>query len=556
MFRRGTLRQRNALPRHGAARRRPFSRTVRRLGPLPTAFACRVACELLEALEHARLRGVVHRDVAPKNVFLEIDGTIRLADWGLASLGDDAAEDGVRSLSTGTGEFWGTPSYCAPEQIRDFSRCDSRADVYSAGCTLVHLLSGVSPGPALKHSSALVLVGSDRSPLLAHRPDLPEGLVEALQAMLQEDKGLRPTTPGLAAARLRPFVDLSVDACVEQLRLADDELAPAISEPPRPDRDAATRVGTLVTEAAPLLRASADMELNSRLQAVAAAVAGPPRATLVRVGILGDPGAGKTDLLRALIPELSELPWQTRSSRLVSLRYAEHLEARVGRRGGEVEGPLDLTGLVARTAGDNAEPLAVELGLPAGLLARGLSFHEFQTGLSTADPFSVAETALLDVDVVVVCVPPDLRLPAPQRWDAMLKRNGHEALLFAVTRMDSVRRPSERRRLVALARERLGALRASGEEGVLFVSTLDRGVIYDESGEIGGIEILKGRLLRFLTTWSFRIRAMRPLQLLDRTLGELLASGGLSGELERLASSVRLHIRDLTASLQEIEGRP
>jgi serine/threonine-protein kinase len=104
--------------------------------------AVRIALELLEILEHAHRQGVVHRDVKPQNVLLTSAGQVKLTDFGLALL--TAGRTGADRI-TATGTNMGTFGYMAPEQRRDASRVDGRADLYSVGIVLYEMLTGELP---------------------------------------------------------------------------------------------------------------------------------------------------------------------------------------------------------------------------------------------------------------------------------------------------------------------------------------------------------------------------------------------------------------------------
>jgi serine/threonine-protein kinase len=93
------------------------------------------------ALSVAHADGIVHRDIKPDNLMLTSRGDVKLVDLGIAKRLD---EDG--SL-TQTGQAIGTPHYISPEQIRGQRDVDSRADIYSLGATLYHLLTGHTPYP-------------------------------------------------------------------------------------------------------------------------------------------------------------------------------------------------------------------------------------------------------------------------------------------------------------------------------------------------------------------------------------------------------------------------
>ncbi len=94
-------------------------------------------------LDHAHQQGLVHRDVKPENLLLDRDGRIKISDFGLVGLLDDATLELPHLTRTGTG--MGTRAYMAPEQGRDAKSVDGRADVYSLGVVLFRLLTGRLP---------------------------------------------------------------------------------------------------------------------------------------------------------------------------------------------------------------------------------------------------------------------------------------------------------------------------------------------------------------------------------------------------------------------------
>jgi len=93
-----------------------------------------------EALAHAHLRGLIHRDVKPKNILLTPQGVAKLTDLGLARATDDK-----EAAESEAGKAYGTPYYISPEQIRGEVDIDYRADLYSLGATLYHLVTGRPP---------------------------------------------------------------------------------------------------------------------------------------------------------------------------------------------------------------------------------------------------------------------------------------------------------------------------------------------------------------------------------------------------------------------------
>src|SRR5439155_4825674 len=100
----------------------------------------------------------------------------------------------------------GTPDYMAPEQAMTPQQADIRADVYSLGCTLYHLLTGRPPfagGTPLQ--KLMAHQEQEPVPLHSHRDDIPDGLAAIVRRMLAKDPARRYQTPAEVAAALSPF---------------------------------------------------------------------------------------------------------------------------------------------------------------------------------------------------------------------------------------------------------------------------------------------------------------------------------------------------------------
>lgn len=129
---------------------------VRRNGPLPIDQALGVTRKVAHGLHHAFQQGMVHRDIKPQNIMITRTGKVRILDFGLARFARErdtaAAPDGAPHQSdsealTLVGSILGTPDYIAPEQITNARNADTRADIYSLGCTCFFLLTGHPPFP-------------------------------------------------------------------------------------------------------------------------------------------------------------------------------------------------------------------------------------------------------------------------------------------------------------------------------------------------------------------------------------------------------------------------
>jgi serine/threonine protein kinase len=104
------------------------------------AEALDIMIQMADALAHAHQRGLIHRDVKPKNILLTPQGVAKLTDLGLARATDDK-----EAAESEAGKAYGTPYYISPEQVRGDVDIDFRADVYSLGATMYHLVTGKPP---------------------------------------------------------------------------------------------------------------------------------------------------------------------------------------------------------------------------------------------------------------------------------------------------------------------------------------------------------------------------------------------------------------------------
>ncbi len=171
-------------------------------GRFPAGEATRIVLRCARAIEHAHRGGLVHRDIKPANVLLEVDGSPKLADFGLAH---ELEQGGARL--TQTGQVLGTPAYMAPEQARGDGAAGVRSDVYSLGAVLYELLSGTPPYEGESGIQALsgLLSGPPR-PLGETTAGLPASLVAITERAMARDPADRYASAEALAQDLEAFL--------------------------------------------------------------------------------------------------------------------------------------------------------------------------------------------------------------------------------------------------------------------------------------------------------------------------------------------------------------
>jgi serine/threonine protein kinase len=215
----------------------------------------RQACRAL-AVAHAE--GLVHRDIKPDNLMLTERGEVKLVDLGIAKRID---ED---QAITQTGFSVGTPHYISPEQIRGQKDIDARADIYSLGATLYHLVTGHRPfeGTSGAHVMSMHLVDPLPDPR-RYVPELSEGICRVLRKMMAKDREER--YPDIAI--------LEVD--LHRIRAG---------QTPRPSEPSVSAVATSVLEgrAAPAARPAFDPTTLAKIEENLATSIGPMARIIVR----------------------------------------------------------------------------------------------------------------------------------------------------------------------------------------------------------------------------------------------------------------------------------
>ena len=155
---------------------------VKQDGPLGYEMAADYIAQAAAGLQHAHEQGIIHRDIKPANCLVDLKGTVKILDMGLAKF----SEDDRPSLTIAHDEnVLGTADYLAPEQALDSHAVDSRVDIYSLGCTFYFVLTGHAPFPEGSLTERLMKHQTETpSSIRDDRSDIPQELVDICTRMM------------------------------------------------------------------------------------------------------------------------------------------------------------------------------------------------------------------------------------------------------------------------------------------------------------------------------------------------------------------------------------
>jgi len=153
---------------------------------LKPAVALPLMLDILKGLDHAHAIGILHCDVKPANVIVDMDGRARVTDFGISrDIGPIARDSGLVGV--------GTPEYMSPEQIIKPYEVDHRTDVFSAGVMFFEMLCGRLPfeAPQSQDNASMPQIIMDAPDVRQFRNDIPEALARIVATGLQRDPALR-----------------------------------------------------------------------------------------------------------------------------------------------------------------------------------------------------------------------------------------------------------------------------------------------------------------------------------------------------------------------------
>lgn len=265
-------------------------------GPLPMGDVLGYAYQMLAALAHAHANRVIHRDVKPDNVYILPDGLIKLTDFGIARLTEEAS-------LTGDGQVFGTPSYMSPEQIEGRT-IDTRSDLFSTAIVLYEMLTGHKPftGDSVVSITYAIM---NAQPAPAH------GIPESLQSVLTRGLAKLPSARFQTAEEMRKALS-DAAASLSDGRTDRTQHQPSGRFPPhslRPDLSPHPGVSSAHHGATPTAATSA---LPPRYPAGPTPASNPPTpATSMPAGTVSGPFAdwGNTGRPAASAPDSMRQGW-------------------------------------------------------------------------------------------------------------------------------------------------------------------------------------------------------------------------------------------------------
>ena len=174
-------------------------------GPLDYHTAANYITQAATGLDHAHHAGMVHRDIKPANILVDLKGTVKILDMGLAKF---TAGKGAMPGFSQEEHVLGTADYLAPEQAVNSQTVDHRADIYAMGCTLYFLLTGHPPFATGTPMERMAAHQQQVPPsILLDRPDAPSDLLAICRKMMEKSAENRYQSAAEVCDALQAWLD-------------------------------------------------------------------------------------------------------------------------------------------------------------------------------------------------------------------------------------------------------------------------------------------------------------------------------------------------------------
>jgi serine/threonine-protein kinase len=162
-----------------------LSNFLMKYNPIPLDVLLFIISEVVEGLDYAHSKGVVHRDIKPTNIMIGSDGSVKISDFGLATISDLPSVTQEESTL-------GTPAYMSPEQALG-KKIDLKSDLFSLGVTIYEMISGINPFKGENYAESIQRILNKKPDALKKlSPDIPAWISDLVESLIDKNPAKRP----------------------------------------------------------------------------------------------------------------------------------------------------------------------------------------------------------------------------------------------------------------------------------------------------------------------------------------------------------------------------